>query len=202
MEDEHYIETVVELCKAQRGATKDNGDGSVTVSFRTKAVQLPKMLRDSPEGSSWIIQCQSEHNAYRFVATRGRLIDCSHGEVEMRFNLPPSALPDHALYGNKGEWVDMTLWVSANPSPYPYHIDKTERLAVVKRLATVCTDPSFHEFVEKECARRGVPMVPALEDNMDEFVSSETRATEHLYRLLGINSRREILETNKAAERE
>ena len=202
MDVDTQIETLASLCRAQRGPTKDNGDGTVTVTFKLIATHLPIPLRDSPEGSSWIIECKSEHSAYSFVATRSRLADCTDGKVEMRFIVTPAALPDHALYGNKGMWVDMTLRISANKNPYPYHIDKTERAAVLTRLVMNCADPAFHAFLERECNRQGVPIVPSLADSLEEVkITDELRAIEHVYRLLGINSRREILESNKTAER-
>lgn len=201
-ETDHII-SPPEMCRAQRGATKDNGDGSVVIVFKTQAIQLPASLRESTEGSSWIVECQNEEVAYSFLGMRQRLVDCDKGMVEIRFLASSAALPAHALFGTKGQNVDVTLRIIANTAPYPYYIDKAERSAVMVRIATNCQDPRFHEFLERECARLAIPVVPGPPpgENPLEFVTAESLATEHLYRILGIHSRREILESNKTAEK-
>ncbi|WP_164096063.1 hypothetical protein, partial [Serratia marcescens] len=92
------------------------------------------------------------------------------------------------LYGNKGSVVDLTLRIMANASPYPYYIDKAERSAVVVRVATVSADPEFHAFLVSQCQQRDLPTMTDVIQDSD--VTESSRATEHLYRLLGIHSRR------------
>lgn len=183
---------------AIRGPTKDNLDGTVTVTFTVNATTVHKAFMASPEGSVWLLDVESDDSLGRFemLASRGQMKDLSHGKVELRFIAMATAASAESLYGRKGQAVLLTMTLMVGRNPHPYLIDRSERSAVMTRSVVMCTDPSFAPWIEQKAREEGYPTVPE-----SESTSAESRATEHLYRVAQINSRREILTSNPVAER-
>lgn len=181
---------------AIRQALKDNTDGTVTIAFEVTAGDLPKALLTSPEGSVWLLDV--EHNGERFelLANRQAFRDMKGGQVEIRFAAMATAASAGNLYGRRGDGVMLGMALMAGRNPHPYLIDKTERAAVRQRAVLICTEPTFERWIARRAEEMGFPPIPET-----EATSSENRATEYLYRIAGINSRREILTSNAVAER-
>lgn len=185
-----------EYIPAIRQALKDNGDGTVVIAFEVKAKHLPDALLTSPEGSVWLLDI--EHNGERFemLANRHTIRDLKDGQAEIRFNAMATAASAANFYGRKGDGIMLGMALMAGRNPHPYLIDKTERAAVRQRAVLVCGEAAFEAWIAKRAQEEGFPVIEPSDQT-----SSQDRATENLYRVAGINSRREILTSNPIAER-
>lgn len=181
---------------AIRQALKDNTDGTVTLAFEVKADHLPKTLLTSPEGSVWLLDVEYNGERFELLANRQAMRDLKGGQVEIRFAAMATAASAGNLYGRKGDGVMLGMALMAGRNPHPYLIDKTERAAVRQRAVLVCTEATFERWIAERAVEDGFPRIPE-----SEMTSAQERSTEYLYRMAGINSRREILTSNAIAER-
>ena len=195
---------------ATRDKTRDNGDGTATISFMVDAAVVPRDFASSPLHSVWSLYVQTPKRQHRLTASREVLQDKERGRVMLRFAVFASSHQPEAVYGNKGEEVMLTINLIAKQNNHPFMSTAASRHSVMQRCVMMCEEPGFGQWVAEQCRREGYPTIEGPVLAPSEEVGGDVegghtvhqrRAVEHLYRLAQIHSRADVLDNNAAAGR-
>lgn len=197
----HHLESV-------QKQTADKMDGTLILSFEIAASDIPASLQASPSGSLWRLRLpDTREGDLDLNVVRHDIKDSTNGRVVLRFSTVPGGIPPWVLWGNKGRKIDITISSLAGQHPFPHFIERSERQAVMRRATILCAEPGFQAWIANEAVTRGLPAIeppsalPSEEAELDARTTKEMTAAEYLCRLTGIDSRRDLLISNRAAER-
>lgn len=193
-----------------REGTKDNGDGTATLTFVVDSSDLPKDLLSSPDNSVWHLRIDTFDKAYHISGVRQKIRDKDKGKASVSFAVFPSQYPPEAIYGRKGDPVQLFINMVAKENNHPFLTQASQRNKVMQWSVIILSDPEFGPWIAEQCRLGGYPVLsaePSREtreawEGLDAAESyAEVRAIEHLYRVAGIHSRADVLDDNAAAGR-
>jgi hypothetical protein len=195
---------------ALRESTKDNGDGSATLTFVVDAADLPKDLLSSPDNSVWHLRLDTFGKVYDLSGVRQKIRDKDKGKVAVAFAVFPSQYPPEAIYGRRNDPVQLFINMVAKENNHPFLTQASQRNKVMQWSVIILSDPEFGPWVAEQCRLAGYPVlseVPSRDtreawEGLDLAETyAEARAIEHLYRVAGVHSRADVLDDNAAAGR-
>jgi hypothetical protein len=203
--DRGFMEGPEATARGTLQRTADNADGTVTVTIRVKAQDVPDDLQMSPDGSLWRLHIETASRDDQMNVVRTALRDTKAGCVDLRFIVLPAGLAPEAIWGRVGQDCTLKLRMLAGRHPYPHFVQRAERAACMRRTTMLCSETAFGAWCTERATADGLPVapLPATDEaiGMDTATALSLQAAENLCRLARIHSRREILSSNAAAER-
>ena len=201
-----YLEGPAAEIECRRMKTTDNADGTVTICLRIEAKELPGLLASSPDGSLWHLNLpDDEQRRHDLKGVRLALRDAADRKVDLRFQVMTAGTAPCVLWGMTNTSCRVRLSLMAGRHPYPYFVQRAERAACLRRAVMFCTEPAFDDWLLGRCDAQGLPDLALMDADdaigLDAAMSMRMRAAENLCRLARLQSRREVLWSNAAAER-
>jgi hypothetical protein len=177
----------------KKSKTKENGDGTITLSYICDPSQIPQEFKLAALKSRFTIQYES-HPDIQIDVLRGLLSDNQNRSITIQLIALNGSVPDDIQYANAKTQFDITLTPAITIGDNLLPLDPVQRQTILKKLVVHASDYDFISWLKTRHAfihSVEVDNPALLRDAVDEAIRREIK----------VHSRNQVLTDAVAGER-